>query len=324
MKLDVTKTRLELAEPFRISQTTYESAEIIQVTLREGVITARGEATGVDYLGETSDTMVTQIEAVRADIEAGIDRGQLQDLLDPGGARNAIDCAMWMLEARRAGISIWAAVGIEPRPVISSFTLGVDTPERMAAAALTHADKPLLKLKISARSPIECVSAVRAARPDATIIVDANEALDADMLRTIAPRLADLDVAMIEQPLAAGKDDDLLHYDSPVPLCADESCQTVADLDYCEGRYAFVNIKLDKTGGLTHALTLVSEARARGFKLMVGCMLGTSLGMAPGFVVAQSCQFVDLDAPTLLSRDIDNGIVYRGGDMHVPPAELWA
>jgi len=241
-----------------------------------------------------------------------------------GAARNALDVALWDLEAKRSGSSVWALAGIaEPHPVVTAYTLSVDTPERMAAAAREEAHRPLLKLKLTGAGDLERVRAVRAGAPQATLIVDANEAWTLDHLRDYAPALAALGVALIEQPLPAGQDAALAGLPRPVPLCADESCHTSADLAALAGRYDYVNIKLDKTGGLTEGLRLLHAARAQGFKIMVGCMIGSSLAMAPAMLLAQDAEFVDLDAPLLLARDRQPGLRYEGSTVYPPKPNLW-
>jgi L-alanine-DL-glutamate epimerase-like enolase superfamily enzyme len=244
--------------------------------------------------------------------------------MEPGAARNALDVAFWDLEAKQTGTSVWALAGIdEPKPVVTAYTLSVDTPERMAAAAQAEAQRPLLKVKLTGAGDLDRVRAVRAGAPKATLIVDANEAWTLDHLREYGPSLAELGVALIEQPLPAGQDEALATLPHPVPLCADESCHTSADLSDLVGRYDYVNIKLDKTGGLTEALILLEAARAGGFKIMVGCMVGSSLAMAPALLLAQRAEFVDLDAPLLLARDRQPGLRYEGSIVYPPKPNLW-
>src|SRR5260221_11764264 len=236
-------------------------------------------------------------------VAGGIDRATLLGAMPPGAARNALDVALWDLEAKTSGTSVWALAGIaEPKPVVTAYTLSVDTPERMGAAAQEEAHRPLLKLKLTGAGDLERVRAVRAGAPRARLIVDANEAWTIDQLRDYGTALAELGVALIEQPLPAGQDAALADMPHPVPLCADESCHTSADLPDLVGRYDYVNIKLDKSGGLTQGLRLLAAAREPGFRIIVGCMVGSSLAMAPAMVLAQNAAFVDLDAPLLLSR----------------------
>lgn len=319
----------ELAAPFRTAKETVARIETVTIELREGEARGWGEALGVDYRGETAASIAAEIEAVRSEIEGGVERSELEALLPAGGARNAVDCALWDLEAKRTGIAVWDRLALRPRPVTTAFTLGLDSPQRMAAEAAARRGWPLLKLKLGPDDPVAPAAAVRRARPDAALIADANESWSLDLLQRAAPELARLGVELIEQPLPApgtadgDGDGDLAGYRSPVPLCADESCDTAADLDRLASRYQAVNVKLDKTGGLTAALRLVEGARRRGLALMVGNMLGTSLAMAPAFAVAQHCRWVDLDGPLLLARDRDPPIRYARGRMGPPDSKLW-
>jgi L-alanine-DL-glutamate epimerase-like enolase superfamily enzyme len=267
---------------------------------------------------------MAQVEAARPAIEAGADRAALQSLLPPGAARNALDCALWDLEAKRAGVRAWTLAGRERLdPVRTAYTLSLAPPEAMAAAARAVASRPLLKLKIGGADDLDRVAAVRAAAPKTGLIVDANEALDFESLRRLAPEFARLGVMLIEQPLPAGEDADLEGWPSPVPLCADESLHTRAELADCARRYGCINIKLDKAGGLTEALALKAEALALGLEIMAGCMVATSLAMAPALLVAQGAAFVDLDGPLLLARDREPGLLYLGSMIESPPPELW-
>jgi len=321
-RLHVAVERWPLTRPFRTAMHVNEDMALIHVRVERGGLTGHGEAIGVSYRGETVESMTAQIEAVRGRIEAGADRQALQVLLPPGGARNALDCALWDLACKGEGRSIWDLTGLTPAPVTTTYTLSIDTPEAMAAHAAA-APSTHLKLKLHKDRPVDCVRAVRAVRPDAHLIVDANQAWDLAMLETVAPAMADLGVHLIEQPLPAGADGELADFQSPIPLCADESCQTAHDLDVLPAGYSVINIKLDKTGGLTAALDLARAAQARGYNLMVGCMTGTSLSMAPGFVVAQLCRFVDLDGPLLFAKDRSPAITYEYGRMDPPPSGLW-
>lgn len=313
-----------LSRPFVIAGQTFTSSDTVRVSLAEGGHCGRGEASGVIYTGETPDTIIAAIEAVRHEIEAGTGRIELQLLLPSGGARNALDCALWDLEAKQTDSSVWRQAGIEPRPLVTVLTLGIDTPDVMAARAAAARAHPKLKLKLDAETPIERVAAVRAARPDATLIVDVNQAWDMAALVDHAPRLAALGVELIEQPLPRGRDDELIDYQSPVLLGADESCLDLAELPLVWDRYGLINVKLDKCGGLTEALALARAATSAGLEVMVGNMTGTSLAMAPSHVVAQFARFVDLDGPLLLASDILPGLVYRAGGIVEPPERnLW-
>ena len=246
-------------------------------------------------------------------------------MLPPGAARNAVDCALWDLEAKLCGRPVWQLAGLPaPEPLVTAYTLGIDRPERMAEAARAVRDRPLLKIKLAGDgADLERVRAVRTAAPEARLVVDANEAWNLATYEALAPRLGELGVALLEQPFPAAEDGNLAALPHPVPVCADESCHVTADLERLRDRYDFVNIKLDKTGGLTEALALRQAARAAGFGVMVGCMVGTSLAMAPAFLVAQGADVVDLDGPLLLARDRESGIVYEGSRMLPPPASLW-
>jgi L-alanine-DL-glutamate epimerase-like enolase superfamily enzyme len=324
LQLSVQVESWPIAGAFVISRGAKTEAQVVMVRLDDGAHAGRGE--GVPYVryGETVESVVAAIEALRPKVEAGADRGQLQDLLPPGAARNALDCALWDLAAKRAGVRAWTLAGRERLdPVKTAYTLSLGPPEAMAEAARAAARRPLLKLKIGGPDDLDRVAAVRAAAPRTRLIVDANEALAFHDLRRLAPEFARLEVMLIEQPLPAGEDSALEGYACPVPLCADESIHTRAELDDCARRYGCVNIKLDKAGGLTEALALKAEASARGLEIMAGCMVATSLAMAPALLVAQGARFVDLDGPLLLSRDREPGLAYLGSLIEPPPPELW-
>ncbi len=283
-----------------------------------------GEATPYARYGETVESCLAQMETAAAELFPGCDRARLQAHMPPGAARNAIDCALWDRESRLAHRRVWRLAGLPPPvPVTTAFTLSLASPQVMAAAARAAADRPILKLKIGGADDVDRVSAVRAAAPAAKLIVDANEALDFDTLRRLLPEFERLGVALIEQPLKAGEDDDLRGFDSPVLLCADESLHTRAELAHCAERYGCVNIKLDKTGGLTEAIALMNEARAMGLKIMIGCMVATSLSMAPALLLAGQADFVDLDGPLLLAEDREWGLEYRGSEVGPPAVTLW-
>jgi L-alanine-DL-glutamate epimerase-like enolase superfamily enzyme len=273
-------------------------------------------------MGETGKTMLAQAQSVKAALERGAGREELRRLLPAGGARNAIDCALWDLEAKTTGKSIWQLTGIKPGSTTSVNTIGIGTPEEMAKAARSL-DTAKIKVKLDGESPLERISAVRAARPDAEIVVDVNQGWTFEQLVELAPKFKELGVAMIEQPLPRGADEALEGYDPPLPLCADESCLNISEFEQAARRYQMINIKLDKTGGLTEALDLAHMAQARGIGLMVGNMLGTSLAMAPGFVIAQLCRFVDLDGALFLKKDRQHPMSYAGGVVSPPSSELW-
>ncbi len=322
MKLEIIAESWAYARPFKIAYVTRTELPLVHVRLTEGGVTGQGEGIGVSYLGETQDSILADLERVRADVEAGIDREGLQELLPAGGARNALDCALWDMACKQAGKTVFELTGLTSNPVQSVYTISVDDPAIMAEQARTGPSSHL-KIKLDSNTPVERVAAVRAARPDAVLIVDANQSWTLNILADAAPRLAALGVAMIEQPLPAGQDSALNGYHGPLPIGADESCQTVADLEGLASGYSVVNVKLDKTGGLTGALQLAREANARGYDLMVGCMAGTSLSMAPAFVIAQMCRFVDIDGPLLLAEDRTPGLTYDNGCVSAPDPRLW-
>jgi L-Ala-D/L-Glu epimerase / N-acetyl-D-glutamate racemase len=324
MQVEFRRVDWPYVSPFRISYKVSSVAETVQVQLTEGEFVGRGEALGVSYHGETIASMLAQLESVKSALLSGISRPELAKLLPPGGARCALDCALWDLEAKRSGKRAWELAGLASvKSITSDYTLSLDSPKNMAQAAAAVRQYSMLKLKLAGEGDLERVRAVRAVRPDAELTVDANQAWNERQLREFTPKLAELGVRLIEQPLRVGADDALLSFESPVPICADESCQTAESLAQLAGKYQYVNIKLDKTGGLTEALHLARAAERQGFKLMVGCMAGSSLSMAPAFIVGQICDFVDLDGPLLASADIAHPIRYEGGRMSAPERTLW-
>jgi L-alanine-DL-glutamate epimerase-like enolase superfamily enzyme len=324
MHVELRRVDWEFKSVFRISYKTLSRAETVQVELTEGEHTGRGEACGVSYHDESADLLLKQLESVRDGLAKGISREQLPALLSPGGARCAVDCALWDLEAKRAGRRAWELAGFTSvQPLVTAFTLSLDTPKAMAEAAAAAKKYSLLKLKLGGEGDKERVAAVRQARPDVRIIVDANQAWNERQLQDFVPRLAELGVELIEQPMPAGKDDALLGFKSAVPLCADESCQTTESLPALKGKYQFINIKLDKTGGLTEALRLARAAQQEKFKLMVGCMAGSSLSMAPAYIIGQLCHVIDLDGPLLATSDMPHAIRYEGSQMFSPEKDLW-
>lgn len=318
------RERWPLARPFTIAGVTEDCSDVIVATLDEAGILGSGEASGVYYKGETLDSMEAEVERVRDALESGAGRAELQTLLPPGGARNALDCALWALEARRTGQRPTELAGVEARALVTATTIGIEHPDAMAAQAVALGAFRILKLKVDADDPVARVRAVRRARPDATLTIDANGSWAIADLRRHAPPLAELGVALIEQPVAPSGDHDLRAADSPAPLCADESCQGLADLDQLAPAYAAVCVKLDKAGGLTEALALARAARAKGLKTMVSNMVGTSLGMAPALVVGALCDVVDLDGPLLLARDRAPSLTYQGDVILPPLPEVWA
>jgi len=314
----------QLTEPFRISGNEWITSACLVVHLGEDGFFGRGEAQGVFYLDETAESIFEQAHAVAAEIRKGISRQELQDLLPAGGARNAIDCAMWDLECKKSGKTIWQLTGIDPKPVTTVYTIGLEnSPEAMAAKAAAAADAPILKIKLSDHLPYEKLAAIRAARPDAELVVDANQGWSFELMKEVLPKLVDLNLAMLEQPLARGGDDMLEGFESPITLAADESCLHTGELETAARRYSMINIKLDKTGGLTEGLRLARAAKEKGCKLMVGNMVGTSLSMAPSFVVAQLCDFVDIDGPLLLKYDYPHALKYNKGVVKGFDSKLW-
>jgi L-alanine-DL-glutamate epimerase-like enolase superfamily enzyme len=324
LQLEVREERWPIAGAFTIARGSKTEAAVVVVELFDGLHRGRGEAVPYPRYGETVGGVVAQVEGLRSHLRSGLTRQALQVELPAGAARNAVDCALWDLEAKRAGTPAWALAGRSRLdPVKTCYTLSLDAPEAMAEAARREARRPFLKLKLGGANDLARVEAVRDAAPKTRLIVDANEGLSFEELKRLAPELSRLDVKLIEQPLSAGEDAALEGYSSPVPLCADESLHTRAELDACARRYACVNVKLDKAGGLTEGLALVAEARARGLEVMVGCMVATSLAMAPAMILAQGAEFVDLDGPLLLSRDRKPGLDYLGSLVTPPKPELW-
>jgi L-alanine-DL-glutamate epimerase-like enolase superfamily enzyme len=316
LELEARREKLRLAAPFRISGYVFEETEIVLVTLGDGAHRGRGEGAGAYYLGDDQDRMIAEIEAARSEIEKGIDRAGLQQLMPRGGGRNAVDCALWELDAARSGLPAWQLAGIAaPRPLLTTFTLGADSPEQMAEGAKAYAGARAIKVKLTGEIELDLarVEAIRAARPDVWLGVDANQGYDRRGLAWLAEALVEQRIALIEQPLPRGAEAELEGFSSPIPLAADESVLDSADLAGLVGRFDVVNIKLDKSGGLTEALAMVEEARRLGLGLMVGNMVGTSLAMAPAYVVGQHCDIVDLDGPTFLAQDRTPGVVYRDG-----------
>ncbi|WP_369059975.1 N-acetyl-D-Glu racemase DgcA [Caulobacter sp. 73W] len=324
MRLTVRDERWPIAGAFTIARGSKTEAHVVVVEIEDGGVIGRGESTPYARYGETVEGVLAEVEGLRAAIEQGLERTGLQPLLHAGAARNAIDCALWDMEAKQTGRPAWALAGrAEPGSVETCYTISLGTPEAMADAAAKAAHRPWLKLKIGGPDDLARVEAVRGAAPDAKLVVDANEGLSFDDLKRLAPELAKLGVRLIEQPMKAGEDGALEGYDCPVLLCADESLHTRAELAQCARRYGSVNIKLDKTGGLTEALELMDEAHALGLQVMAGCMVATSLAMAPAMLIAQGATVVDLDGPLLLARDREPGLRFEGSIIHPPAPGLW-
>ena len=325
LSLNVRAEKLRLAAPFRISGYTFDHSNVVVAAISDGENIGRGEGGGAYYLGDDLEHMLGDIEAHRGQIESGIDRAALQQLMPPGGGRNAVDCALWELEAAQTGKPAWALAGIDaPRPLMTTFTLGADEPGIMAEGARRYGDARAIKVKLTGELELDIarVRAIREARPDVWLGVDANQGFSRDQLERLIPALVDQGVGLLEQPLARGAEADLEGYRSAVPIAADESALTLADLPGLVGRFDVVNIKLDKCGGLTEALAMVEHARDLGLGVMVGNMVGTSLAMAPAFIVGQYCDVVDLDGPTFLMEDRAPGVIYRDGYVGCP-AEVW-
>lgn len=326
MQRSVTHDSFQLAGAFTISRGSRTSAEVLTVTLSEAGVSGWGECVPYARYGESIESVTEQI----ASLPRSFDRASLPLLLPAGAARNAVDCALWDLEAKRSGMRVWKRSGLsaiagrsEPKPEPTAFTLSLDTPERMRAAAAGSRHRPLLKIKLGTPDDLPRLDAVREGAPDSRIIVDANEGWSVEAYRRLAPEMLRLGVEMVEQPFPAGDDSALETIERPVPLCADESCHDRASLQELAGKYDVVNIKLDKTGGLTEAIALRREAAAAGFGIMVGCMVGSSLAMAPAVLVAQGADYVDLDGPLLLAEDRTTPLRYADACVHPPTAELW-
>ncbi|MCA8906833.1 MAG: dipeptide epimerase [Rhodospirillaceae bacterium] len=311
---------------FTISRGSRVAAEVVVVEITDGDAVGRGECVPYARYGETVAGTLAQIDAMAGPLAEGLDRTGLPEFLAAGAARNAVDCALWDLEAKRTGQPVWQLAGLaRPQPLTTVYTISLDTPDAMAVAARAVDHRPILKLKLGgpAAEDVERVRAVRAVVPDCRLVADANEAWTVDDVDTCAPALAELGVEMIEQPVPAGHDEELASVHCPVPLCADESCHDRATVPPLIGRYQMVNIKLDKTGGLTEALKLAATARKAGLQIMVGCMISTSLAMAPAVLVAQGAVVVDLDGPLLLARDREPGLTYRAAEVLPADPALW-
>src|SRR5437660_5248688 len=313
-----------LDKPFRIARGVRTEARVIVVTVSDGQYTGRAEAVPAKRYGETVASAVAQLEQIFSNGQR-IDRQRLQQLLPAGAARNALDCALWDLEAKTSGKRVWELANVPIVPEVqTSFTISLDTPEKMAAAAAVAAELPILKLKLQGDDlDLARVKGVRESAPAARLLLDANESWSPEHYRKIVPALHELGVELIEQPFPANADKVLENLDHPIPVCADESCHTTADLRRLTNRYEMINVKLDKTGGLTEALRLCDGARDSGFKLLIGCMVCTSLGIAPARLLASNADLVDLDGPLLLGRDREHGLAYTNGRLALPSAQLW-
>lgn len=325
LRAEVRLERWPLHEPFEIAREVMHELPLIALTLtdRQGR-SGHAEAAGVDYDGETPSSMARQIDAVAAQLHDELSSAELTGLLPAGGARNALDCALWDLRAKQSGTPVWAAAGLpEPRPVVTTFTLGLGSLDEVRRRARAARGLPLIKLKLDAHRHRELLQVVREELPDARLVVDANQAWTVSLLDALMKALLAADVELIEQPLPRGDDASLADLQSPIPLCADESCTDRASLPTLQGRYGAINVKLDKCGGFSEGLALVREARSLGFEVMVGNMCGTSLGMAPAFLLAQAARWADLDGPLLQRGDREPAMHFHQGVVHPPPPALW-
>jgi L-alanine-DL-glutamate epimerase-like enolase superfamily enzyme len=324
LTLRATIERWPFTTPFRITGYTWEALDFLIVSVERHGQVGRGEAAGVYYKGDTPGSMLEQIEQLRPTIESGINRDILQGLLPPGGARNALDCALWDLDAKVEGRAVWQIAELdEPRPRITTFTIGADTPEKMAAVARTYVNARAIKLKLTGEpADGDRVRAVREARADVWLGVDANQGFTRLSLERLVPVLMETRVALIEQPFPIGKEEWLDGFQSPIPIAADESVQSLADISSLLGRFNVVNIKLDKCGGLTEGLAMIRAAQSLGLDTMVGNMFGTSLAMAPAYLLGQLCRVVDLDGPIFLQTDRADPVRYVDGDI-ICPETLW-
>jgi L-alanine-DL-glutamate epimerase-like enolase superfamily enzyme len=323
MHINARKEVWPLKEAFRISRGSRTNAQVVVVTVTDRERVGRGECVPIARYNQTTASVLAQIEGIKG--EKSLDRQHLQKLLPAGATRNALDCALWDLEAKRSGKRGWELADISVvDQVETSFTISLDAPTKMSVAAKAATSLPILKLKLGGDDlDFARVEAVRTAAPATRLLIDANESWSPEHYRKITPALKELGVELIEQPFPADSDEVLKTLDHPVPVCADESCHTTTDLPRLENRYEVINVKLDKTGGLTEALRLCERARERGFRLLIGCMVCTSLGIAPVRLLASAAEYVDLDGPLLLARDRDHGLTYRNGKIGMPPRELW-
>jgi L-Ala-D/L-Glu epimerase len=323
LKIEAKEEIWPLNRLFRISRGSRAEACVVVVSVNDGQHTGRGEGVPIARYNQNTSSVLAQIESIPG--VGDLDRDKLQQLLPPGAARNALDCALWDLEAQRSGKRVWQLASI---PIVdqveTSFTISLDSPQRMGDAAAAVAELPVLKLKLGGDdADLVRVKAVREAAPSSRLFIDANESWSPRHYRKIVPALKELGVELIEQPFPADADDLLQTFDHPIPICADESCHTTFDLQRLKNRYDLINVKLDKTGGLTEALQLCRRARENGFKLLIGCMVCTSLSVAPARLLASNTDWIDLDGPLLLTRDRDHGLWYRNGRIGLPGRALW-
>ena len=320
MQIEITRDTFKLAQVFTISRGSRTEAKVLTVHLSDGGHTGRGECVPYARYSENLDSVEDQIRS----LSSSLDRHSLYEMLPAGAARNAVDCALWDLEAKKAGKRVWELAGLPaPRPEITAYTLSLDTPEAMETQAAKNAYRPLLKIKLGTPDDMPRLEAVRRGAPKSRIIIDANEGWTAEVYAELAPHLVGLGVELVEQPLPAAQDDALIGMERPLPVCADESCHDRTSLAGLKGKYDVVNIKLDKTGGLTEALKLRDAALAEGYKVMVGCMVGSSLAMAPATLVAQGALVTDLDGPLLLAEDREEPLKFDCAGVHAPEPSLW-
>ena len=319
MRITVQPETFQLAQVFTISRGSRSQAEVLKVRIEKDGVIGWGECVPYARYGETLASVTEQIEAL-----GDISHGELAEALPAGAARNALDCAFWDLQAKTSGVPVAQRIGLQKlQPQITAYTLSLDSPEAMERQAKLNAHRPLLKIKLGTPDDMPRLEAVRRGAPKARIIVDANEGWSAEVYSDLAPHLLRLGVELVEQPLPASEDDALLGLARPLPICADESCHDRSSLPHMRDKYDYANIKLDKTGGLTEALALRDAALEAGFGLMVGCMVGSSLAMAPAVLLAQAAQFTDLDGPLLLAEDRDHALKFDADGVHPPVAALW-
>ena len=323
MRIEAKEEIWPLKQPFRISRGSRTEARVVVVTVSDGKHGGRGESVPIKRYNQSIASVLAEIESFKS--VPDLDRHRMETMLAAGAARNALDCALWDLEAKRSGKRVWELADIPIVPEVeTSFTISLDSPEQMAASAKGNSNRPILKLKLGGDElDLQRVEAVHEAAPLSRLLIDANESWSPDHYRKIVPALKGLGVELVEQPFPADADEVLESLDHPVPVCADESCHTTVDLPRLKNRYEVINVKLDKTGGLTEALRLCEGARESGFKLLIGCMVGTSLSMAPARLMASAAEWVDLDGPLLLARDSDHALPYENGRIGIPPRELW-
>jgi L-Ala-D/L-Glu epimerase len=323
-RLTVTRERWPIAGAFTISRGSKTEADVVVVTLEKDGARGWGECVPYRHYGESVESVLAAVESCRAEIERGFGHDDLPRLLAPKAAQNALDCALWDLEAKLAGRPVWQLLGLaEPKPLVTAFTISVGPIAQMEEATVRAAERPLLKIKLGGKDDAASLRAIRRASPRARLIVDANEGWDPKELPALLDVCAEVGVELVEQPLPANNDEVLRDVRRVVPICADESAHGLAELTSLVGKYDAINVKLDKTGGLTPALALRRAAEERGLEIMVGCMVATSLAMAPASLLAQGAKVVDLDGPLLLAKDRVPGVRYDGGQMFPPPKELW-